>query len=436
MGIPHFLSLIANNKTIIYELSTIINYLFIDANCILHCITFKNENDLITKFKNTIIELIDIIKPTNMLFIAIDGVVPFAKIIQQKKRRYNTLANGTKDLFSLEFSPGSNFMKKLHNELLTFIDHIKNTYNIDVIYTSYLEKGEGEHKIYNYIKSNNISNKNIVIYSADSDLVLLSCISKYTNNNNIYVTKYTQDISKYIPCIKSDKLLYFIDINALCDMLFKDINTLFDYIIIFIFVGNDFVPPISGLINDGHPFKILIDTYENLKNIDIYYRIFKSNKIDTCNFKIYIKNLLNALNNENINTVFDYQEYYTHCFGIYDYIEEDTKTIVKNYINGIAWYFNYYTNYTPETYTWHYPYSSAPLLKDILEHMPDDYFDNKFNFKYIQLTPEDHYKIIMPKVLLDECEYEYVYFDKYNKTKEWKHMPVITYCTKLNSLIN
>ena len=81
-----------------------IDYFLIDANCLIHPMCFKIlaenadftnqdilEDKMINKVLEYIQELIDYVKPTQGVFLAIDGVAPVAKMKQQKSRRFKSV---------------------------------------------------------------------------------------------------------------------------------------------------------------------------------------------------------------------------------------------------------------------------------------------------------------------------------------------------------
>jgi 5'-3' exonuclease len=95
MGIPYYFSyLIKNHSTIISKLNDLqnIDNLFIDSNSLIYDSLNFNEFSNSDQFENYIIknvifkleEIINIINPCENVYIAFDGVPPFAKINQQK----------------------------------------------------------------------------------------------------------------------------------------------------------------------------------------------------------------------------------------------------------------------------------------------------------------------------------------------------------------
>ncbi len=115
MGLPGFFAWILKRyiKSILKtELKKRPKYLYIDANCLFHPECFKvlegfpNDNltDLKEKMFKRIVKFLDFIEsyvnPTCMMFIAVDGTAPLAKIVQQRKRRYKSeLDNNMKNEF-------------------------------------------------------------------------------------------------------------------------------------------------------------------------------------------------------------------------------------------------------------------------------------------------------------------------------------------------
>ena len=156
-------------------------------------------------------------------------------------------------------------MEKLSNELKSFTMK-----DLHIILNDSDQKGEGEHKILQYIKTNKLMN-NTIIYGLDADLIMLALVSQKTN---LYLlrerTEYNVENTdeEYI-YLEIDTLKKYI-IHSL-DIKYKnriDENQIInDYIFLCFLFGNDFINhlPSIHLRYNGH--EILIQTYCKLQNI-------------------------------------------------------------------------------------------------------------------------------------------------------------------------
>ena len=109
MGIPYYFKNCIDQFNDIYMPYTNFNInidnLFLDLNCAIHpCAKDETDEDIIIQNKLTNLK--------KLLFIAIDGVAPKAKMIQQKQRRFSNY-NNLWDTNAI--SPGTSFMNKLNN---------------------------------------------------------------------------------------------------------------------------------------------------------------------------------------------------------------------------------------------------------------------------------------------------------------------------------
>ena len=122
MGVPsYFKNIIQTYNDILLtkeDFNIIINNLFFDLNCLIHpcCRGLTDEDEMFDKIYDYIIEIINICNPKDLVYIAIDGVCPRAKIEQQKSRRFKS-ANENKIWDTNAITPGTNFMKKLNKFL-------------------------------------------------------------------------------------------------------------------------------------------------------------------------------------------------------------------------------------------------------------------------------------------------------------------------------
>jgi len=202
--------------------------------------------------------------PTKLIYIAIDGVAPVAKIKQQRMRRFksvktNTLFNNIKrkykkpqNLFwnNSAITPGTKFMSKLTNKIILFLKKL-NLDNVKILFSTAYEAGEGEHKILQYIK-NNKNNYKYAIYGLDADLIFLSLS---IHSNQIFLLREENQISKET----SEKLQYVsIDVLKNCiinkmgilideEIELDKIKIINDFIFICYFLGNDFLPHIPSI---------------------------------------------------------------------------------------------------------------------------------------------------------------------------------------------
>lgn len=191
--------------------------LYLDMNGIIHCCSHSSKGTTPSSnaeiFMNIFLyieRLFDIIEPQKLLFMAIDGVAPKAKMNQQRSRRFKSILDSEieKNLYhqlktkfvaenrevpeepvhwdSNVITPGTQFMHELSIALKYFIEykitHDEKWKQIVVIFSDASVCGEGEHKIYNFIKSQRCQkdyNPNIrhVIHGMDADLIMLSLAS-------------------------------------------------------------------------------------------------------------------------------------------------------------------------------------------------------------------------------------------------------------------
>ena len=97
MGIPSYFNFILRNHSKIIRNKSQVrsDFLFVDANSLIYdCINeFQNgvppDNDVIFKqvYEN-ITNLIKSVNPKNKTYVCFDGVPPYAKMNQQRQRRY------------------------------------------------------------------------------------------------------------------------------------------------------------------------------------------------------------------------------------------------------------------------------------------------------------------------------------------------------------
>ncbi|UKK02617.2 exoribonuclease [Theileria orientalis] len=202
--------------------------LYLDMNGIIHpCCHPENmeqpESEEIM-FK-CILEYIDrifyMVRPRKLIYLAIDGVAPRAKINQQRSRRFKSAAladleDETYEKMLKEYlkkgndmeipvrknkwdsnviTPGTEFMYKLSNKIVEYIKDRVEKYDawrrIVVIFSDSNVPGEGEHKIMEFIRSQRHCpdydpNTKHVLHGMDADLIMLGLT---THEPNFYILR-------------------------------------------------------------------------------------------------------------------------------------------------------------------------------------------------------------------------------------------------------
>ena len=223
-----------------------IDWFLIDANCLIHPVCFKvvaenpdlkDNSKLEAKMMNAVLDYLDkIIKyvdPKKGIYLAIDGVAPVAKIKQQRSRRFKSIADKVlwdkiKNKHSQPINnywnnnaitPGTNFMENLHNRIIEWSK--KST--LKIIYSSCFTPAEGEHKLLQFIRSNQRANihYSYVIYGLDADLIFLALS---TESNSIYLLREANEINKN----ESKEVLNYVSIKIMKDSI---VNTMSKYVI-------------------------------------------------------------------------------------------------------------------------------------------------------------------------------------------------------------
>ena len=453
MGIPSYFSyIVRNHPEILQQFENngfIVNNFYLDCNSIIydviHKIDFKTikeeEADLI--IRNVFIkidEYVSLIKPTNNLFIAFDGVAPVAKLDQQRERRYKSLFQ-TKISRSIykdtkpdpwntsAITPGTIFMTKLNERVKTYFNDPKK-YNLqNIIVSTSANYGEGEHKIFDFIRkfpSQHNETTNTVIYGLDADLIML-CINHIPVCKNIYLFRETPEFIKSISSELEPNKEYLLNIPELADNITLNIsngkvlnelqkmNRLYDYIFMCFFLGNDFMPHFPSInIRTGGVDKMLNaykevigNTDENLTNgTTIYWKnVRKLVQFLAIHEEENLKNEMKLRDKKEKYKLPDAtpEDKYKKFDGIPVY-ERSLEKYINPYNNN--WRERYYTSlfhidydeerikqictnylqgleWNMKYYTsgcpdwrWSYNYDYPPLLSDLIHFVP--YFDTQF----------------------------------------------------------
>lgn len=444
MGVPSYFSHIVKNYPSIikkYVKNVLkIDNLYLDCNSIIYDSYNKMNFDKLTEtvavsiIKEVIVkieEYIQLIQPSKTVIVAFDGVAPVAKLEQQRSRRYKSSYQNeiSKLIFKKEkedvwnttaITPGTKFMEEL-NTMVSSHFNTKNPNNLNIIVSGSNKTGEGEHKLFEYIRSN--PEKHLteftVIYGLDADLIMLS-VNHLPICPNIYLFRETPHFIQSIDSSLEPESSYYLDIPEFAISLTKFMNNdkelttqqqknkVYDYIFLCFFLGNDFLPHFPALnIRTGGVDKLLNAYKATIGNSDLNLTdgktIFWSNVRKVILFlakleeEFIIKEHRSRNNKEKQlmpnNTpeekfkkfestpLYDrgmehfinplkpnwQSRYYRGLFGTQPgFLKQD---IALNYLEGLEWTMKYYTSGCPD-WRWRYRYNYPPLLQELVQFIP------------------------------------------------------------------
>lgn len=442
MGIPAYFSyIIKNHSKIIKTINSLneVHNLYMDCNSIIYDAFYSLENKTTNVHNNITKEVISKIKhymtkinPTKNIILAFDGVAPVAKLEQQRTRRTrgqflneinSKIKNKENNTWNTNaITPGTEFMQQLGLAITYEFE------NNNKILVNFFPPGEGEHKIFEYIRDypKEHIGYNTIIYGLDADLIMLS-INHLPVTNQIYLFRETPEFIKSLDSSLDPNKLYMIDIPLLTHQITLDMNNykevtselqknrIYDYIFLCFFLGNDFMPHFPSINIRTNGIDILLDVYRNT--------IGETDEFLTDGKKIYWKNVRkiiqklaeneeNYLKHEHIkrdksekrylptntseekerkfNSIpsFDriyekfinpfevgWQERYYKTLFRMKIDETRRQQICQNYIEALEWTFKYYSSGC-YNWRWKYNYNYAPLLEDLIKFIP--YFETEF----------------------------------------------------------
>ena len=484
MGIPGIFSHIVKNYSRVLKKLTRntipVNNLYLDCNSIIYDAYSKMEFDKLTEtvtisiIRSVILKIedyINTVKPSKTIIIAFDGVAPLAKLEQQRSRRYKSWYQNelTRQIFKKEnhwnttcITPGTKFMEDLNEKVSNHFSDISN-----IIVSGSNQVGEGEHKLFSYIRSYPEKHllETTVIYGLDADLIMLS-INHLPICPNLYLFRETPHFIQSIDSSLEPNSDYFLDIPEFATAITKYVNNdkelttqqqknkVYDYIFLCFFLGNDFLPhfPAINIRTGGvdkmiNAYKATIgDSNENLtdgktifwgnvrkvvqhlanqeEEFIIKEHRSRNNKEkrrmpDTTpeeKFKMFESTPIYEREMEHfINPVKPYWQsrYYRGLFGS----EEFKESIAINYLQGLEWTMKYYTTGCPD-WRWCYNYNYPPLLQDLIRYIP--LFDKEFVPKQPQNPVSEMVQLcyVLPRSSLNLLPKK-LYFELMRKYDRW-----------------
>ncbi len=441
----------------------IVDYLYLDSNGLLHgaaqkVFNYGSEKCMLNSYEgltfdqkrravfdlyfDKVKQVYETIRPQKVLYVAIDGPAPLAKQAQQRQRRFVSAKERSGQEFDSNcISPGTIFMSELDMYLRYRIRKEMNTsqtlMGVKVIYSPPSVPGEGEHKIMDYIKD--ISEKerqesSHCMFGPDGDLIMLT------------MATHLPKISLFRHDMYRPGFFHLLEMGVISKEMSNHMknrsptDTSNDFIVMSMFVGNDFLPKIQmfHLLEDGldvmfanykSTTEVLTQnnkmTLEGLKSLINKLKVFESpwllDQILTTNKfkkppgpKFENKTLSSCVDNSNLNFSQYEKNYYNKC-KIKN--QKEIDEMCKDYLKTLLWVFEYYVNGLPD-WRWAYEHHYAPLMSSFSQYISNlstEEFEEIYTFEKKQaslpfeqllsiLPPESSHLLPIPysKLMFDE----------------------------------
>jgi 5'-3' exonuclease len=382
---------------------------------------FSQQMKLFKDVCETVDKALAIVKPRKRLILCVDGPAPLSKQNQQRKRRFMSAQTNDSVFDSNCITPGTKFT----DHLTKYIDwHIRKKISendelwkgVEVIFSNEKAPGEGEHKLFNYLRKYGNKEESYCIHGMDADLVMLSL--------GTHMPKFF--ILREEP-MRSAVEFYAIDIGSvrqdMCDIMkwdeekgrkFSKESAIDDFIFMCFTVGNDFLPHIPGIEIIEGAIDFMLDVYKNtcVSYGHLTRKTDKGVKFRRRSFSVFLgtvsqyeKGVLEdklghkdrffpdpLLENNStyvkgkyeLDIVKYHKDYYAKNLSEIENKEE----LCHEYLDGMQMVLSYYLEGNTD-WNWRYPYHYAPFADEISEYIKTYKFKVKVETKpaepFIQL---------------------------------------------------
>ncbi|CAM9192531.1 unnamed protein product, partial [Ectocarpus fasciculatus] len=332
MGVPKFYRWLSERYPLINQLISDgrmlpeFDNLYLDMNGIIHACTHPSDNEIASTLSTRemilgIFRYIErtvnvIVKPKKLLFIAVDGVAPRAKLNQQRSRRFRAAeervasvekakqrgetVDESKIFDSNCITPGTEFMEMVGNHIRWYIrKKVKEDpmwRDLEVIFSGHDVPGEGEHKIMQYIRDqrampNYEPNIRHCMLGQDADLIMLGLVSHephFTLLREVIEFGGRKFMSTRQTVVKQTRdakfqLLHLSVLREYIEVEFFGASTptfalererlIDDFVFLTFLVGNDFLPHLPTLDISENAFDVVFDAYKSVLKVDPGYLV-------------------------------------------------------------------------------------------------------------------------------------------------------------------
>jgi len=353
----------------------------------------------------TIDSLVVLVKPQNRLYLCVDGPAPYAKITQQRRRRFRSaMDSSSEQIFdSNAITPGTQFMDSLTHYIDWYIrkkiTEDINWKDIEVVFSNEKAPGEGEAKIFHYLRTTIPKSESACVHGSDADLIMLAL---GTHRKNMYILRddmYDAGRTYFLVDI-STAHDYIADLLEWeCEGQIYDRNVAIDdFVALFFTIGNDFLSHVPSLEIIEGGVEVIIEMYQktgskfghitkryqigterggsttfNKEALKYFFQLVSEveeyllqQKISRITEYFPDELLSSCVDDKGMLDIEKYRRVYTETHFGND--ETEIEAVCMTYLEGMNWVLSYY-KHGVSSWTWFYPYHHGPLATTLAQHI-------------------------------------------------------------------
>ena len=389
-----------------------------------------------------ITEITTAIRPRHVITIMFDGVVPVAKMKQQRARRFHHAADDADNTGYVQvvgpndISVSTDLMEYVHRYIMEQIDMLPQTgdpvFPPLIVYSSHHRPGEGEHKILDAFRDGTVPlnyGGYHMLWGLDNDLFQLGLLLP---TNRVILGRDDGTVEFVFLDVLKERLT--LEMGFPPSQFASDNSVGVEYVALMTLVGNDFLPRVVGVNSLDYDIPALLDAYRRMRGM--YPSLTLITNRGTINRQGWIALLNNLLDHQwsqieyqqrnpkdsafwetvkknlNLSKQEDREKFRRMYYQReYDYLtfstlsskydpallpsaarplDEHTRRELMEgmsyyFIQGINWVVNYYNvGMSSINKTYYYPYYTAPMFEELIKYLSSDEYvdDSRWSAKH------------------------------------------------------
>jgi 5'-3' exonuclease len=426
MGIPfYFASLAKSHKGIIdvvkKNFTMEVDVFVIDFNCLIH--RYLKDDDPINSVLEALQHIMNTVCKSKQLIVAMDGLVPYAKIVQQRFRRMRIKDEEHGSFDRNQISPDTPYMRELEIAL-------KAKFPYAIINGTGIP-GEGEHKlIHELLKINPKQRRTISVYGLDADLILIALQHhSLSNPHGMWLLRESAEFND--PKLKQAEF----GTLSIWKLLHELPMPIDQYMVLTIMCfGNDFMPNLGMFSLREGGYERALHMYDESGKPDLLTSDGRQKFLNfaaTREIEVFKERIGLRKRPEEKAILGKESSLFSHKYGLHNLDGvTDMKPVVEAYWKTFHWTWDYFKTGEPLNWYWSYPYPDAPLIVDIVKY--NEYTTK--DAKKLNFTVTRQLQFIMPHTSLRTSKRRILYPNELHtetrnpwmKRHDWEMKPRIS----------